>query len=342
MDPCALVRDSCKELLALPESQRLVQIHAPALDALVAEVRAFVAPGVEPQTTPIVPWNSDGIHYDDVSQPELLATYLFVLDSLNFCFWPCLGLEYHHLSLGLRTVLEKDPQAFSLDSLAKCTPQTVKLFFTAHGTPEGGDVEALGLELRATMIRQHAYVLQEEFGGSVLNLIAAAKGSGVRLVHLMTSRFLGFQDHTVCSSSIANRPALPVYFYKRAQIFVADLWGAFRGQGIGSFSDIASLTMFADYRVPQMLHHMGALTYSDALTAAVQTHVELPAGSIEELAIRASAVVAVEYVVEQVWGKYGVRVPSIVVDWLLWQRGEALVLAGKPIIPHHRTKTMWY
>lgn len=36
-----------------------------------------------------------------------------------------------------------------------------------------------------------------------------------------------------------------LFFYKRAQIFVGDLWGAFRGQGLGAFSDIDQLTMFA-------------------------------------------------------------------------------------------------
>ncbi len=39
-----------------------------------------------------------------------------------------------------------------------------------------------------------------------------------------------------------------VFFYKRAQIFAGDLWGAFGGRGYGEFQDIAQLTMFADYR----------------------------------------------------------------------------------------------
>ncbi len=40
--------------------------------------------------------------------------------------------------------------------------------------------------------------------------------------------------------------------YKRAQILVADLWAAFRGRSYGAFVDIDSITMFADYRVPQV------------------------------------------------------------------------------------------
>ncbi len=45
-----------------------------------------------------------------------------------------------------------------------------------------------------------------------------------------------------------------VFLYKRAQIFVGDVFGALRGGegvtgGLGAFHDIHHLTMFADYRV---------------------------------------------------------------------------------------------
>lgn len=36
-----------------------------------------------------------------------------------------------------------------------------------------------------------------------------------------------------------------LFFYKRARIFVGDLWGCFRGAGLGAFADIDQLTMFA-------------------------------------------------------------------------------------------------
>lgn len=40
----------------------------------------------------------------------------------------------------------------------------------------------------------------------------------------------------------------PVQFLKRAQILVADLWACYQGCGPGEFTDIDTLTMFADYR----------------------------------------------------------------------------------------------
>ena len=66
-----------------------------------------------------------------------------------------------------------------------------------------------------------------------------------------------------CNSCLSHAPApllchvlspqQQVFLHKRAQIYVADLHGAFGGQGLGAFGDIAQLTMFADYRVSSTL-----------------------------------------------------------------------------------------
>lgn len=56
-----------------------------------------------------------------------------------------------------------------------------------------------------------------------------------------------------------------ISFYKRAQILVADTWSVLEGEGDGCFKDISSITMFADYRLPQVLVHLGALKYSKEL-----------------------------------------------------------------------------
>jgi hypothetical protein len=97
----------------------------------------------------------------------------------------------------------------------------------------------------------------------------------------------GFRDHAVYKGH-------QVFIYKRAQIFVADLWGAFKGQGLGGFKDIASITMFADYVVPAVLRHWGILTCSQALVKMLDSLQELPSGSEEEVELRACTITAVE------------------------------------------------
>jgi hypothetical protein len=64
---------------------------------------------------------------------------------------------------------------------------------------------------------------------------------------------------------------LKVSFYKRAQILIADLWSCFEGKGLGAFNDIDYITMFPDYRVPQVLVYFGAMKYSDGLLNTLQS-----------------------------------------------------------------------
>lgn len=85
-----------------------------------------------------------------------------------------------------------------------------------------------------------------------------------------------------------------IFLYKRAQIFAADLWGAFKGQGYGEFSDAGSITMFADYIVPAVLQQLGVLRYSSSLTSTIEKQSEVCSGSEEEVELRACSVYAVE------------------------------------------------
>ena len=62
-----------------------------------------------------------------------------------------------------------------------------------------------------------------------------------------------------------------MYIWKRAQILVAETWAAFYPEDpsaphplFPAGPAIHELTMFADYRVPQILHHLRA--FSDAQT----------------------------------------------------------------------------
>nr|GFC61640.1 hypothetical protein [Tanacetum cinerariifolium] len=73
---------------------------------------------------------------------------------------------------------------------------------------------------------------------------------------------------------------------KRAQIFVADLWAAFDGESYGEFNDIDKVTMFADYRVPQMLHSLGMMWFCPSLEAKIRRLEIIESGHTWEMQIR--------------------------------------------------------
>ena len=96
------------------------------------------------------------------------------------------------------------------------------------------------------------------------------------MVEIVTRTFRGFQDHSIYEGE-------QVFFYKRAQILVGDLYSAFRGESYGKFVDIGKLTMFADYRVPQILVQLKVLEYSNELEKKIKEGVVLEHGSVEEV-----------------------------------------------------------
>jgi hypothetical protein len=194
---------------------------------------------------------------------------------------------------------------------------------------------------RCRVLKELGEVLQEEFDGLASNLVAKAKGSAKRLVELIIRYLPGFRD---CSIYNGYR----VDLYKRAQILVGDLWAAYRRHqpvssdnrlaSIYQFDDIDQLTMFADYRVPQILRHYHVMSYDPELARKVDSLQEIASGSMEEIEIRAATVIAVERLHEAL-KKRNIDLLVIEIDWLLWQQGEAV---KDSILPHHRTKTIYY
>jgi hypothetical protein len=129
-----------------------------------------------------------------------------------------------------------------------------------------------------------------------------------------------------------------VRFYKRAQILVADLNGAFGGDGPGSFHDIDTLTAFADYKVPQVLRQLGVLRYEPALYEAIASHRLIPPDTQEEVEIRAATIQAVE-ALRQALSEQGATLASYEIDWRLWTLGQSLPDDAES---YHRTLTVFY
>ncbi|THH26825.1 hypothetical protein EUX98_g7370 [Antrodiella citrinella] len=161
-----------------------------------------------------------------------------------------------------------------------------------------------------------------------------------------------------------------VFIWKRAQILVAELWAAFYPASpsephplFPAGAAIHQLTMFADYRVPQILHHLNIITYPPSLLKILRGQVMLETGCREELSIRSASIVAVERVRlamlrlateadedDKREGEDGTRISSVLIDFYLWdlakrvENGEESItgIATVPIEPVHRTRSIWY
>ena len=216
---------------------------------------------------------------------------------------------------------------FSAGELAEITIDKCIAIFRQENAADPAK-ELMGL-FAAALNEFGAFIL-DRFNGCFAGLVESAGHSAERLVQLLAT--LDFYNDT------ASYRGMDVMFYKRAQITAADLFLAFNGTGPGRFDDIDRLTIFADNLVPHVLRLDGVLEYENGLLSRIENEEEIPAGSPEEIEIRACAVHAVELMVEEVQ-RSGKTANSMMIDQFLWNRGQ---LPEFKRHPRHRTRTVFY
>ncbi|MFP4056604.1 MAG: queuosine 5'-phosphate N-glycosylase/hydrolase [Candidatus Brocadiia bacterium] len=262
------------------------------------------------------------------------AAFFLVLDAVNFGsgYHPHVrkppGLSgYFSLASSLTRYFETEgaPSAQRLQELA---PEDCAAIF---GQDSADEVAGELVELQATALNHLGDYLARHFEGSYARLLEMAHHSAEELVKLLIE--MPFFD------DVAEYDGLMVPFYKRAQLAAADLHVAFDGHGWGRFDDIERLTIFADNVVPHVLRTDGILVYTEELAARIDAEEPIPAGAPEEVAIRASALHAVELMV-QALQQAGTTVIPMKLDYLLWNRGQEP--AYKQAAPRHRTRTVFY
>jgi Potential Queuosine, Q, salvage protein family len=295
----------------------------------------------------VIEWDAEGWHYQgqnfcgiDTVRRERVALYILALDAINFCFWPSKSnqkesnsLEYDHLAIALRKLAEQDDANTTNESYFFNPSHLSKISWEAMESslkPYLQDHYLPNIQERCRLWNEFADALTLHFHGSALNLIDHCDGSAPKLVDILVRTFPGFRDEAIwCGRWVA--------FYKRAQIAVGD-WNAALQLDL---SDMDQLTTFADYRVPQVLRHWGAIQYCNELSIKVDSGIELTVE--EELSIRAATVVCVDELLK-VLNKKSAMTPkrtAVTLDWKLWQIGEVMNQQGK-MKPHHRVKTIFY
>ncbi|KAM7201183.1 Protein of unknown function (DUF2419) domain containing protein [Naviculisporaceae sp. PSN 640] len=293
-------------------------------------------------------WSSHELH--PKTQDESTVAFIFLMDLLNFSFWSEKSdaerfaifykdrrwTGYWSLVAAIQRALDEGipiTDSHFWQDEEECTLEVLRHVFRSCT-----DEEMPLLGERLACIREAGNVLYQKYQCSSVNLIKAAKGSAARLVNLLADDFPCFRDEHRFETR-----RKPIRILKRAQIFVADVWAAFEGKGYGEFRDIDKITMFADYRVPQILSTMGCIGYSPPLDAIVRDKREIQSGSNRELQLRASSIWCVELIRREIKKNHpDAKVNAILIDFFLYDTIKEIEAAGKESIPHHRTRSIWY
>ncbi|KAF9242650.1 hypothetical protein BU15DRAFT_43810 [Melanogaster broomeanus] len=324
--------------------------------------------------------------------------WIFLISSLNFSFWSegegteeryavewrkgwnteerGLHTGYWSLVAALNRALEEnipitDPAFYSSEVL--CPDVLIAHVFRA--APQSKE-EAPLLKERIAIMREVGSILCNDFSGSYLGFLNTfqksrnMQGTALELVQMVTDTFPSFRDERWVDGR-------RVFFWKRPQILVAETWAAFYPADSSaphpffpspSGPCISSLTMFADYRIPQILHHLHILVYPQWLEEKLRKGEGIEPGSREEVSLRAASIVSVERVrteMLRLGGDVGgcgcgggeergseneKEVSSVLIDFYLWDLAKRIE-SGKDMVegvetvemlPAHRTRSIWY
>jgi hypothetical protein len=280
-------------------------------------------------------WTSSHFDPNDFNIEQVIA-FICVIDSLNFCFWPYEKIsnkleedfEYSKLVNGLLILLKNEPKFFNSENLISLTPEicSQKIFNSIEEFPL--------IEERTRSLNELGKFIQYKYDSKFTNFLNYNKNDCVEIVKSITEGVTTYRDETFYKGK-------QIFFYKRAQILAADLYYACRElKDPIILSNARELTMFADYRIPQILNEYEILVYDKQLTDKIINKIELYSHSEEEIEIRANTVVCVEKIKDEL-NKVaeGKKYLSLEIDYVLWTVGEEL---RKEIKPHHRTLSIFY
>lgn len=266
-----------------------------------------------------------------------LIDLILIFNTINFFYWAGKGEEKWSIKLkdkfldgsagvfaALEKAIEEGYELFRGKALVDLSKADFKHIMR-------GNIEIPMLEKRVACLNEAGGVLERRFKGEFVNLVREANRSAVKLTYLLVNNFPSFDDS-------AKWREVKVEFHKRAQLSAKMIHDALHGKGLGKFDDLDKLTVFADYKLPQMLRKAEILSYAKSLANKIDNFVEIPAGSQEEIEIRANTIWACEFIKEELKPRF----PSVIaayIDSLLWLASQKKSPADKP---YHRTRTIFY
>ncbi|XP_064606451.1 queuosine 5'-phosphate N-glycosylase/hydrolase-like [Liolophura sinensis] len=284
-----------------------------------------------------------------ITQDKAAVDWIFVSDVLNFSFWadddskkytvsykgkPYTG--YWSLCAAINRAVDEGYAITDPDFYASISKEDLQKIFRSDSS-----VDIPLLEQRHQVLCETGKVLLKKYDGSFVNCIRECNQSAEKLMRLIVENFPSMRDEAeYCGKKVA--------LYKRAQILIADIWAACGGKGLGEFHDIDTITMFADYRIPQVLTYYGALKYSNSLQDKLQKDNILENGERQEVEIRGCSIWATELIVEEVKrltaGDEQLKdLPcnAIMVDHYLWDHRREFQVDMEST-PYHKTRSIYY
>lgn len=270
----------------------------------------------------------------DVNEEEFVA-FAFVYNSVNFSYWgsPKWTIEidsekYDGSAAMIRAICRgrNEIDLLKPEILAELKSEQLERVLR-------GNIKIPLFEERLRLLNILGKTIRDGYGSSFLSFVHNAGWDAEKLTLKLAEEIPEVFNDT------AYFHGHKINFYKRAQLVPTHLRDI---AGLDKLSmqmhDCEKLTAFADYKVPQLMRHMGILSYDDVLASKVDKYIELEPSSEKELEMRIATIWANELAAKKVRKRIESATATQVCS-AIWFASQS---AGQDVKLYHRTRTIWY
>ena len=258
-----------------------------------------------------------------------IVNFLLIYDSIDFSFWGAPkwtinangqlldgGIALLHCIFNLfnnrdSRLVYKEIENMSLDQFKEILK---------------GNVDIPLLEERYRIITGIAKIVNKKMNGSFYDYIKAMN-TDKEIFKTILNYFSSFED----TRTYQDRT---IYFYKLVQLLTSDILHVIKNKEHIEV-DYSNLLGCADYKIPQAMQEFGILEYDDELSLLLDSKTEIKENSEYEVEIRASMIVVINYI----WEQIGKSIDRIDINDFIWVKGQDKTKKYKP---YHLTRTRSY
>lgn len=265
---------------------------------------------------------------------EKKLTFLLIFNTMSFSYWgePKWTIEYHGknydgawgMIVALGRALEENVPILDFNFLSKIKKSELAEVLR-------GNTKIPLFEERWKLIRKVGRIITKKYNGNFSNLVRKANGDATKLSDLVIKELKVFDD-------VSKYKSKRIYFYKRAQLLVSDIYQFFGGKDHGALKNTEELTACADYKLPQVLRKLGILYYSPELAKKIDNKTQIHSDTNEEVEIRACTIWAIELIKNELKKRIP-DIDAIHVNDHIWLAGQVKSSNDKP---YHLTRTIAY
>lgn len=278
----------------------------------------------------------DNVHYltkvpygvYDMSTRDIV-NFLLIYDSIDFSFWGSpkwtIGADGKDLDGGI-ALLHCMFNLFNGQDSVEVYHQLEHMTLEEFKEILKGNIEIPLLEERYKIVTGIAKIVNKKMNGSFYDYIKGMN-TDQEIFKTILSNFSSFEDTRTYEGQT-------IYFYKLAQLLTSDILHVIETKEQKQV-DYSSLLGCADYKIPQVMQGFGILEYDTELSSLLETKTEIEVNSEYEVEIRASMIVVINYIYEQI----GKSIDRIDINDFIWGKGQDKTKKYKP---YHLTRTISY